>query len=192
MEPFELLQHVATVCDRLGIRYLTVGSMATIAFGEPRFTNDIDVVIDLWLDNVSPFCAAFPAPEFYLSHAAVETAVRKRFQFNIIHPSSGLKVDCILPSGTPHSMSELSRGVRKQVREGFDAVFGSPEDVILKKMEYYQQGGSAKHLRDITGVLLMLGDALDLDYIDHWASKLGLVEIWRAVLGRADDDEEAP
>ncbi len=47
MEPNELLKRLSQTLDRLKIRYLVTGSMATIAFGEPRFTNDIDVVIDV-------------------------------------------------------------------------------------------------------------------------------------------------
>ena len=185
MEPFELLKIVAQVCDQLGIRYLTVGSMATIAYGEPRFTNDIDIVLDLQPHQVDNFCRAFPGPEYYLSRAAVDSAVQRRFQFNIIHTTSGLKVDCILSTDSPFDVSQLQRGIRKQVLEDFEAVFGSPEDVILKKMEYYQLGGSEKHLRDIGGVLKVYGDRLDLDYIQTWCHRLGLVEIWQAILSRA-------
>ena len=45
MEQSELLRHLCATLDRLGIRYFVTGSQATIAFGEPRFTNDIDVVV---------------------------------------------------------------------------------------------------------------------------------------------------
>lgn len=46
MGPSELLGKLANALERLGIRYLLTGSMATITFGEPRFTNDIDVGIE--------------------------------------------------------------------------------------------------------------------------------------------------
>lgn len=184
MEPFELLKIVADVCEQLHIRYLTVGSLATIAFGEPRFTNDIDIVLDLQPQDIDAFCKAFSGPEYYLSRAAVESAVHKRSQFNIIHTTSALKVDCILPGNSPFDRSQLARGVRKQVREDFAAVFGSPEDVIIKKMEYYRLGESDKHLRDIAGVLRISGDIIDRDYIADWAGRLGLSDIWRSVLDR--------
>jgi hypothetical protein len=41
METSELLRFVAGTLEKLGIRYFVTGSMATIFFGEPRFTNDI-------------------------------------------------------------------------------------------------------------------------------------------------------
>lgn len=181
MEPFELLKVVAGVCQQLGIRYVTVGSMATIAYGEPRFTNDIDIVLDLGPEQIDAFCAAFVAPEFYLSRTAVESAVHKRFQFNIIHTTSALKVDCILPAND-FDFQQLGRGRPKRVADDFDAVFGAPEDVILKKLEFYRLGGSDKHLRDIAGVLLVSGSAIDHAYVEKWAEKLGVTDLWNAVL----------
>lgn len=54
----------------------------------------------------------------------------------------------------------------------------SPKDVILKKLEYYREGKSEKHLRDIAGVLKISGDEIDRAYIETWASRLGVREIW--------------
>ncbi len=184
MEPFELLKIVADVCERLGVRYLTVGSLATIAFGEPRFTNDIDIVLDLHADQVDEFCRAFSGPEYYLSRAAVEAAVARHAQFNIIHTTAGLKVDCFIPDHSPLSASRLSRAVRKRVRPDFEAVFASPEDVILKKLEYYRLGESEKHLKDIEGVLAVCGDQIDRTYIATWCQQLGLSDAWQLVLSR--------
>jgi hypothetical protein len=52
------------------------------------------------------------------------------------------------------------------------------EDVILKKMAFYRDGGSEKHLRDIAGILKISSGGIDLAYIGDWAKKLGLEEIW--------------
>ena len=45
MELAELLHRVTASLEALDIPYLVTGSMATIAYGEPRFTRDIDVVV---------------------------------------------------------------------------------------------------------------------------------------------------
>jgi hypothetical protein len=71
------------------------------------------------------------------------------------------------------------------VRPDFEAVFASPEDVILKKLDYYRLGESEKHLQDIEGVLAVCGDQLDRDYIARWSQTLGLAEVWQLVLFRA-------
>ena len=42
MDPLELLQVAADTLERLGVPYLVTGSMATMAYGEARFTNDFD------------------------------------------------------------------------------------------------------------------------------------------------------
>ena len=65
--------------------------------------------------------------------------------------------------------------------------FASPEDVIIKKMEFYRDGGSEKHLRDITGILKISGDAVDRNYISEWAKRLELTDIWDAILKRLEE-----
>ncbi|HEY0510974.1 MAG TPA: hypothetical protein VGH73_03665 [Thermoanaerobaculia bacterium] len=187
MEQSELLRYTVGVLDRIGLRYFVTGSMATIFFGEPRFTNDIDIVVDLPSGRIAELCAAFPAPDFYISEEAVHRAVSRRGQFNIIHPASGLKVDIMVPADSPFNRSRFSRTKRVAPAPDFDATFSSAEDVILKKMESYREGGSEKHLRDITGVLKISGDALDRGYIAEWAARMGTADIWKEILKRADE-----
>ncbi len=184
MEQSELLRYVVAVIERLGVPYLVTGSVATIFFGEPRFTNDIDIVVSLPTARIGKFCRAFPSPEFYLDEQDVREAVEHRSQFNILHAGSGLKVDIMLPEDSPFNRSRFARAVRVKPAADYEASFASVEDVIIKKMEYYREGGSEKHLRDITGVLRISGDRVDYDYIAHWASRLGLEAIWQAVKDR--------
>lgn len=182
MEQSDLLRKIVAAFDALGARYVIVGSMASIAYGEPRFTNDIDVVVDLRASHVNALCEAFPAPDYYLSRPAAESAIAKKFQFNILHPSSGMKVDCIIPSTGDHDRLQLGRGrAITRADGGYTVIFASPEDVIIKKMEYFREGGSEKHLRDITGVLKMQGDKIDRAYILSWAEKLKLMPIWEMI-----------
>ncbi len=85
---------------------------------------------------------------------------------------------------TPFSQTEFARRNRCEVFPDQDAYFASPEDVIIKKMEYYKEGGSEKHLRDITGILKVSGESVDRGYITDWAKRLDLSEIWNAILER--------
>jgi hypothetical protein len=68
----------------------------------------------------------------------------------------------------------------------FDIWLSSPEDVIIKKMEFYKEGQSEKHVRDIHGVLKMSSDKIDRGYITLWADRLQLSDIWDDILCRAD------
>jgi predicted nucleotidyltransferase len=185
VEPSDLLRKVAQPLEKLGVRYAVVGSMASTVYGELRLTNDIDVVMDLRPDDVELFCSEFPPPEFYLSKPAVESAVRKQFQFNIIHPSSGLKVDCIIAGDDSFNQNQLDRAVSISREGGAYAVrVAAPEDVILKKMEYFRLGQSEKHVRDICGILKGQGDRIDREYIRQWAGRMGLTDIWDAIVVR--------
>ena len=93
MEQHELLLFAVDCLDKLNIPYLITGSMASMAYGEPRFTNDIDIVADVRLDQVEAMKACFPEDDFYLETESMKKAIVRRQQFNIIHPSSGLKID---------------------------------------------------------------------------------------------------
>jgi len=153
VEHFELLCKIADALEKLRVPYIVVGSSASAAYGEPRFTNDIDVVADLHPQHVDSFCNEFPGPDYPLSRAAVESAIRTRFQFNLIHPASGLKVDFILSRADPYDQCQLQRARRVTQAPLTRAVqFASPEDVIVKKLEHFRLGESEKHIRDICGV----------------------------------------
>lgn len=184
MEQSELLHFVVSALERLGLRYFVTGSTVTIFFGEPRFTNDIDIVVDLPEGAVPEFCRQFPEDDFYVSEVAALEAVRRRSQFNIIQPRSGLKVDVIVPPASEFNQARFARARRVQAGDGWDASFSSPEDAIVMKMKFFREGGSDKHLRDIAGVLTTSGSQIDTAYIDRWVTTLGLTEIWQAILDR--------
>lgn len=186
MEQSELLAYVANAFASLGVEYFITGGLAATVYGEPRFTNDIDLVARLRRDHVAGLLNAFPMPEFYVSESAVEQAIRDRFQFNIIHPASGLKIDVIVPDDGPFEEQRRARIHRISMNDELEICFASPEDVILRKMQYYAEGGSEKHLRDIAGVLLVQGAAIQRDYIQKWADLLGVSEVWDVVARRVD------
>ncbi len=189
--PSELLQIMADFIESIEVHYRVVGSMASMAYGEPRLTIDVDMVAELKVENVAAVIAAFPAPDYYVSEQAAMDAVRRNAQFNIIHLPSGLKVVVIIPPQTEFTASERSR-VRKIASVGeYSAWFASPEDVILNKLTYFRISGGAsqKHVRDIGGMIKLLGDKLDQAYIETWAETLGVGSQWQMVRKRCDEDD---
>jgi hypothetical protein len=179
-----LAARIVAIFESLGIPYFITGSMASIAQGEPRFTNDIDVVADIPLNLVPALATAFPSPEFYLSEQAVREAITRRFQFNILQISSGLKVDVIIPPDDDFNRARRNRIVRLNIDSHSTGWFASPEDVILKKLCYYREGGSEKHLRDSAGLLIVQAERIDNDYLNDWAGKLGVAEELQVVRER--------
>ena len=187
MEQSELMRLIVQALESLEISYMITGSHASAFYGEPRFTKDIDIVADLKEERVDAFVKFFPADKFYCDKDMIRAEIKRRGQFNIIHSTSGLKIDIILTKETPFSKTEFSRRKREALFTDKEANFASPEDVIIKKMDFYKQGGSEKHLRDVTGILKISGDMIDTNYITEWADILGLRDIWDAVLRRVKE-----
>jgi hypothetical protein len=185
MEQDDLLRHAARCFEKHVIRYFVTGAVAAVAYGEPRLTNDIDIVADFDEGKIAALKSCYPADEFYFDEDSARRAVRARSQFNIIHPGSGLKIDIMITQGDEYDQSRFRRARRLKPLADTEVDFASPEDVILKKMDFYRQGRSDKHLRDIVGMLRISADIIDRDYIGIWARKLGLEEIWIAVSKKA-------
>lgn len=179
MEPSDLLRLVAGTLERLGIQYLVTGSMASIAYGEPRFTNDIDIVVRLTIDQARALCDALSPEGFYLSIEAAQEAVRLHGQFNAIHPESGLKIDFMVATDDDFNHSCFGRCRRLEISTACEVSFAAPEDVIVKKLQYFRDGGSDKHLRDIRGIVKLTGESLDRAYLSQWIDRLGLQAEWR-------------
>ncbi len=184
LTPTQLLDIFARFFESQQIAYRVVGSMASMAYGEPRMTIDVDIVADLQADNLPAIIAAFPAPDYYVSESAALEAIRRTSQFNVIHIPSGLKVDVIVPPKSDFSVSEQSRVRRLSDRSEFSAWYAAPEDVILNKLRYLKLSGgeSQKHIRDIAGMLKITGDQIDREYIETWAAKLKVLDEWQLIL----------
>jgi hypothetical protein len=183
VEQVELFSLIIHLLEKLGVEYMVVGSYASGAYGDARFTYDIDIVADVTPEQIDGLIAEL-SEDFYISPDAALAAIANHSQFNIIHPDSGNKIDIMVPPDSPWGREQLKRRVRLEVLRGVEAFTASPDDVILSKMLYYREGGSEKHMRDITGILRMSDDKVDRNYISDWAEKLDVAEVWQAVLNR--------
>jgi hypothetical protein len=186
MGPYELLEIIVRILEKLQIPYLVTGSVAAMAYGEPRLTNDIDIVTGIDSTHIAGLLVELPWDQFYVSDDTIRDAIRYKTQFNIIHPASGLKIDVVIRDQSAFNDSRFSRIRRIKPGESFEANFASPEDIIIMKMRYFKDGGSDKHLRDIAGILKISGAEIDREYINDWAIKLDLSEIWDFVIQKID------
>ena len=145
------------------IRYLVSGSVAAMLYGEPRVTHDIDLVVFLRPADVPKLMHAYPAPDFYLPPENVitaEIAREQRGHFNVIHPSSALKAD-FYTVGRDELHAWAFRHARQYEFQGTTVRIAPVEYVILRKLEFYREAGSEKHLRDIRAMLAVSGDLMD-------------------------------
>jgi len=188
VEQPEFVAYVLDALEELHAEYLVVGSFASIAYGEPRYTNDIDVVIRLDASMVDALCEKFPNPDWYVNAQTVRDAVARRKMFNVIHTLSANKVDFMIAKDSEWSTLQFNR--RQLVgflddRAGYAA---HPEDIILGKLQFYKQGQSEKHLRDIAGMLAVSGELIDVDRVTEWAEKLKVAAEWKLILDSQSND----
>ncbi len=156
------------------------GGAAVLAHGEPRFTADIDVVIAPSAEQLGRFVDLCRAETYANSQAALE-ALRDRTTFNIIDSRTGWKADLVLLKSSPFSRTEFER--RRPIETLGVRVTGvSPEDLVLSKLSWARNAASEKQLRDVAGVLRVQREALDLEYLRHWAKELGVAETLEELL----------
>jgi hypothetical protein len=178
----EFFEKVLSAFAELDTAYMIAGSVGAMLYGEPRMTNDMDVVVELPIGKAGALAERFKGEAFYFPPLeVVQNEVRRRGQFNIIHVESGSKVDVIIRKDGDFAETEFSRRRKVPFSEALEAISASPEDIIIAKLKYYAEGGSDKHLEDIRGILQVSGDEIDRQYIEKWTGHLGLGEHWAKV-----------
>jgi hypothetical protein len=174
--------------NTLGVPYMVSGSVAVIIYGEPRLTHHVDLIVVLDREHIARLPAAFPPAEFYCPPTEaieVEAARNQRGHFNIIHHGTGFKADVYLSGRDPLHAWGLVRARQLQV-EGQALLVAPPEYVIVRKLEYYREGGSEKHLRDIRSMLNTSPGAIQIAELEQQIAARGLQEAWRQVQERRD------
>jgi hypothetical protein len=169
--------------NQLGVRYMVSGSVAAILYGEPRLTHDVDFIVFLRHKDIARLRQAFPQPEFYVPPVeviAVEMAREQRGHFNVIHADTGFKAD-FYTAGRDELQAWGFRHVQRKTFRGEPIVVAPPEYVIVRKLEYFREGGSEKHLRDIRAILNVSGGELDRDALNDWITRRGVLAEWRKV-----------
>ncbi len=180
MNQGEFFSFVIDVLEELNIPYMITGSVASMAYGEPRMTLDMDVVADFSIDNAEKFCQKFNE-DFYKDLDMILEAIREQGHFNIIHAPSGSKVDFYQLRNDILSQQMFKNRRLESFREDKMAAFTRPEDIIIHKLIFYKEGQSEKHLSDIRGMLEVSGEQFDLSYIDQKTQELDISIYWEKI-----------
>lgn len=176
------------------IQYAITGSVAAIAYGEPRLTHDIDIVLTLMPAHIENLQSIFPENDFYCPPLEViEEEVRRseRGHFNIIHHQTGFKADIYLAGEDPLISWAINN--RKKIQLEDDLLWlAPPEYVVAQKLRFYREGRSEKHLRDVSSILNISKDDLDFLKLDELISSLNLSEYYQlAVNFKGTDDSSS-
>ncbi len=162
------------------IPYMVTGSVAGIVYGEPRMTNDVDVVLEISETHVPLILRYFPLEKYYCPPEEVirvEMARDSRGHFNLVRHDTGFKADVYLMGNDPLHRWAMQRRRCMQIAD--DSVWiAPPEYVILRKMEFYQEGKSIKHITDIQAIIKAMEERIDCEAIVTMARQRGLAHVW--------------
>jgi hypothetical protein len=173
-----------------GINYLIGGAVAAWAWGEPRSTMDVDVVIDLPFEAIPALSRELEKRDMLVPvDIILDTLTEERNDLPIhaIHIQSGFKAD-LYPL---RPQDELRRSaLQRRVSVDFGPPLGvvyvhSPEDLIVYKIWYFSLSQQTKHVRDIAAILKSIGSEIDFKYIQTWIARLGLSSTWQELLDQA-------
>jgi hypothetical protein len=186
MSPADAFDILRAALEAAGIRYAIGGSWASTAFGEPRFSNNVDILADVTPQNLGVFLRHLP-DSFYADGEEAMSAIRGGRSFNVIHMPTVLKFYLFPSSAFPLGREELDRAVLLEdtgLSKG-RAWFVTPEDILLAKLYWFKLGGEVSEVqwRDVKGIVRACSATLDRGYLERAAAQLAIRKLLQRSLG---------
>jgi hypothetical protein len=177
---------LAAILTGRGIRFHLTGGVTSIAYGEPRMTPAVDMVVDpVPLEaGLAGFLAAVEAAGFLVEPESVRRAVRDRGMFQLFDLAESLKVDLYPRELIP---GELDRSVMVDVFVDLALPIASRTDAALSKLVWASKG-SHKSRRDLRQLLARADDD-ERAIVERSAATLGLGQLLGEVLAEPDEIE---
>lgn len=175
---------LAGALHQLGIRFYVVGGIASSTHGQTRFTEDVDLVMELRPDQVLPLKAVL-GPDFEVDEVTLLEAATHNRSDNLFYLPDFTRFDVYLPAPSAFVRSQLERRQILELAEGVDIPIATAEDTLLAKLLWYRRGEehSQKQWQDVLGIIRLRGAELDRSYLDVWAANLDVTDL----LARAFD-----
>jgi predicted nucleotidyltransferase len=178
------LSRLLEILTRQGVRFHLTGGITSVAYGEPRMTQDIDIVVDnpSLAVSLDAFMAAAQQAGFMFDAEAVRRAVAEKTMFQLFDMAEALKIDMYPREMIP---GELDRSASLEVFEGMLIPVVSRPDAAASKLAWAAKG-SHKSRRDLRQIvrLMPLTQRLELDRL---AGILCLGDLLTEILGEPDE-----
>jgi hypothetical protein len=181
MQSLDLLSVFLSPLEKSGIPYFVTGSIASIFYGEPRLTHDVDIVIHLSQADLLKFSSYYPLEQFYCPpDEVIQIEVKRRpyGHFNLIHHDSGFKADIYPDADDALHQWAFENKKRVGLDDSFSIYLAPPEYVIIRKLEFFREGGSDKHLQDIRKMLPQIAGDLKMGFLESELERRGLTVFW--------------
>jgi hypothetical protein len=182
-DPVAIALDVGARLDRLGVVWLVGGSLASSVHGEPRATQDVDIVAALQAGHVKSLVKALGG-DYYVDIDEIRAAVNAAGSFNAIHFASAIKADFFVAGDDAFEAERLANRLPIEVPGGVLYV-DTAEHTVLRKLEWYRRGGevSERQWRDVQAIVRIQGKRLDGKRLRHWGVRLGVADLLERVIG---------
>lgn len=180
----DCLERTVAALRRHGIRFCLTGGAAFIAYGDPRMTQDIDLVVDgeRLEESLQTLLPELKQQQFLLNEDAIRTAIRSRRQFQLIDLVSALKLDFY-----PRELvaGNFDRAAEIEIMPGLRLPVSSIPDLVASKLVWISKG-SHKSRRDVK-MLMRQSSAAEAALAREFAERLQLEALLDEVLAEPDE-----
>ena len=199
MNMLDFYIRVVKALEEIGASYMIVGAFGGTIFGITRATHDIDIIVDLRETDYEALSQKFPLPRYYADPEMIKNSVEMGIMFNIIDSSEGIKADLVPLKREPDYQMAFNRRIRETFTDEndkpFEAWVAQPTDIIIGKLQAWNEGRSNKHPDDIFAILYFclrgLSDqSVNLEEVTKQAARIGqeTLDMWLKTLARAREE----
>ncbi len=183
-DPLDVALVLHQVLGQLQIPYYITGGVAAVAYGEPRTTRDLDMVIRIDLGDLDRLVAELEKAGFYVS--GIEEVRTGQMQIlQIIHQERIERADLMVAGSGEFDQIQFERRQSIEVAEEVSLYYVSPEDLVLNKLLWRRHSLSDQQWRDVLGILKVQSELLEISYLREWASRLDLIEVLDQAIDQA-------
>lgn len=197
----DLYIRVVKALDEIGAPYMIVGAFGGTIYGITRATHDIDIIVDLRPTDYETLSQKFPLPRYYADPEMIKNSVEMGIMFNIIDSSEGIKADLVPLKREPDYQIAFDRRIRETFTdendEPFEAWVAQPTDIIIGKLQAWNEGRSNKHPDDIFAILFFClrgfsNYQVDIEEVAEHAARIGpeTLDMWLKTLAKARGEIE--
>jgi hypothetical protein len=164
----EIIFLIADYFSQKSVEYVIIGGIAVIAWGRPRTTQDIDIIVSHKDLDVQDFANFFRSNDFFVDAEGLRSAFAERAHATILDKQSLLRID-LKGAYSASEQDSLTHRRKQQFHDHFIFI-DSPENLIAHKLLF----GSEQDFQDALAVFARTEEILDTERLNKMISSLGV------------------